>query len=339
MGATVQPGPVLLVVVAVLALAGAGLSAAARLGTGAATLTAALRAVLQLGAVSLIIVAVLRSGWLTAAFIVAMFLVAMFTSARRITDTRTGALAGLPIAASVAPVLVLVLATGLVPARPIAIVPIAGILIGGAMTATSLAGRFGLDGLHSRYGEYEAALALGFTSRQARRDICRPAAAQALVPALDQTRTVGLVTLPGAFVGVLLGGASPLAAGATQLLVLVGLLAGETVSALVTVELVAAGRLYRSPGYAARSGGAGGRRPGGPPRRRTDRGRDRWWPGGRSDRCTGYPRRVGLNHGRSGRFPQPRDNTEARLLGVEGSAAGADAPHRGAGTRPDQHGR
>ena len=32
------------------------------------------------------------------------------------------------------------------------------------------------------------------------------AAGQALIPALDQTRTVGLVTLPGAYVGVLLLG-------------------------------------------------------------------------------------------------------------------------------------
>ena len=51
---------------------------------------------------------------------------------------------------------------------------------------------------------------------------------EALVPALDQTRTVGLVTLPGAFVGVLLGGGTPIQAGAVQVLVLVGLLAAET---------------------------------------------------------------------------------------------------------------
>lgn len=37
--------------------------------------------------------------------------------------------------------------------------------------------------------------------------IVRPAASDALLPGLDQTRTVGLVTLPGAFVGMLLGGA------------------------------------------------------------------------------------------------------------------------------------
>jgi putative ABC transport system permease protein len=118
-------------------------------------------------------------------------------------------------------------------------VPIAGILIGGAMTATSLAGRRALDTLRTRHGEVEAALALGLTDREAVLLMCRPNASEALLPALDQTRTVGLVTLPGAFVGVLLGGASPVEAGAAQLLVLVGLLAVETIAVVVTIELVA----------------------------------------------------------------------------------------------------
>ena len=61
------------------------------------------------------------------------------------------------------------------------------------------------------------------------------------MPALDQTRTVGLVTLPGAFVGMLLGGATPLAAGAVQLFVLVGILAVQAVAVAGTVELVARG--------------------------------------------------------------------------------------------------
>jgi putative ABC transport system permease protein len=64
-----------------------------------------------------------------------------------------------------------------------------------------------------------------------------------LIPVLDQTRTVGLVMLPGAFVGVLLGGGSPVQAGVTQLLVLISLLAAESVAVLVTVELVARGLL------------------------------------------------------------------------------------------------
>jgi putative ABC transport system permease protein len=59
------------------------------------------------------------------------------------------------------------------------------------------------------------------------------------VPALDQTRTTGLVTLPGAFVGALFGGASPLAAARFQLVVLVGLLAAESVAAVVLLRLLA----------------------------------------------------------------------------------------------------
>ena len=60
-----------------------------------------------------------------------------------------------------------------------------------------------------------------------------------------QTRTVGLVTLPGAFVGVLIGSGDPVQAGAAQLLVLIGLLAAEALAVVVTGELVARGRIRR----------------------------------------------------------------------------------------------
>ena len=53
------------------------------------------------------------------------------------------------------------------------------------------------------------------------------------------------MTLPGAFVGVLIGSGDPVQAGAVQILVLVGLLAAEAVAVAVTVELVARGRIRR----------------------------------------------------------------------------------------------
>jgi putative ABC transport system permease protein len=217
-----------------------------RIGSSRSVVVAAVRAAVQLAAVSVLIAVVLRSGWWTALFVVLMFSVAVLTSAGRIGSVRAAWLAGAAIASGVVPVLTLLLATGAVIVKPIVLIPIAGILIGGAMTATSLAGVRALDELRSRRGEYEAALALGFMPRDAALEICRPAAGQALVPALDQTRTVGLVTLPGAFVGVLLGGGSPVQAGVTQLLVLIALLAVEAVAVLVTVELVARGLIGRS---------------------------------------------------------------------------------------------
>lgn len=251
-GAQINNGPVLVVVLVVLLAIATVTVWAGGVGSWRAVSIAGVRAAAQLALVSTVIAAILRSDWWTAGFVSLMFAVAMFTSGRRSKAVRGSAWTGLSIAAGVVPVLGLVLATGVVPWRPIAVVPIAGIVIGGAMTATSQATRRALDELRDRRGEYEAALALGFAVRAAALEICRPTAGQALIPPLDQTRTVGLVTLPGAFVGMLLGGAGPVQAGVAQLLVLIGLLAAESLAVVVSVELVAIGRIQgRKPAESA----------------------------------------------------------------------------------------
>ncbi|SHF69244.1 ABC transporter permease [Geodermatophilus nigrescens] len=247
----VEPGLPLAVVLALLtALAAAG-GRLSGLGQERPVAVAALRATAQLAAVSAVLLAVVRSLWLSAAFVLVMGTVASVTAAGRVTGlplrapgaARRVATAALAVAGGAAPVVALVLASGTVPLRGEAVIPVAGIVIGGAMTATSLAGRRLRDELTGRRGEVEAALALGLLPRDAVLEVGRPSAATALVPPLDQTRTVGLVTLPGAYVGVLLGGGSPTAAGAAQLLVLVGLLAAEVLAVWIVTELVARGRV------------------------------------------------------------------------------------------------
>jgi putative ABC transport system permease protein len=240
---TIVVGPVLVVVLVLFTAFAAAIVWLGRIGSWRPVLTAAVRAAVQLAVVSVLITAVLATGWLTALFVVMMFVIASVTSGRRIGGWTDGIWAGAALGVGVIPALAMVLGSRLVPLTAVAVVPIAGILIGGAMTATSLAGRRAMDELRNRKGEYEAALALGFLPRDAALLVCRPSAGQALVPALDQTRTVGLVTLPGAFVGVLLGGASPVQAGVTQLVVLISLLVVEAAAVVMTVELVAANRL------------------------------------------------------------------------------------------------
>ena len=232
---------VVLVAIAVTVTRLAGLGSARQVGTASA------RAVLQLAVVSVVIVAVVRSLWLSGLFVLVMLCVAAVTSGRRMTPSRSGLFAVLPIASGAAPVIAVLVLTGAVPVTGIALVPVCGIVIGGAMTATSLCGRRALDELALRHGEYEAALSLGLRERDAAMLLTLPAAGQAMVPAMDQTRTVGLVTLPGAFVGVLIGSGNPVQAGAAQLLVLIGLLAAEAVSVVATAELVARGRINRPP--------------------------------------------------------------------------------------------
>ncbi|WP_030024384.1 ABC transporter permease [Streptomyces monomycini] len=238
-------------VLAVLLAAAVAAAALARLGHARAVALAGLRAALQLAAVSYLIGWVVRAvPWLLC-FLALMFTVAVRTAGRRLTPNRTWWWAAVPLAAGVVPVVGALLLTGLVPPRGISLIPVTGILIGGALTATVLGGRRALDELDARHGEVEAGLALGLLDREARMEVARPAASDALLPGLDQTRTVGLVTLPGAFVGMLLGGASPVQAGAVQMFVLVALLAVQAVAVAVVLELVARGRLHRVPLAAA----------------------------------------------------------------------------------------
>lgn len=147
------------------------------------------------------------------------------------------------LAAGVFPVLAVIFGLRVTEVSGATIIPIAGIIVGGSMTAHSLTARRAFDGLRSDPGQVEAALALGFSRSASISLVIARHAPEALTPVLDQTRTVGLVTLPGAFVGVLLGGGSPAEAAAAQVLVLVGLLASETSVVVASQRLIAAGRI------------------------------------------------------------------------------------------------
>lgn len=245
---TIAPTPDWRLAVVLVVLVGIAVTASelGQLGVGRDHVTAAARAVVQLAAVSLVITAALGSVWWSLAFALLMFAVATWTSSGRIdVPRREVAWIGLAIGAGAVPVLALILGSGLVPFNGAGLVPTAGIIIGGAMTAATLTGRRAFDEIDGRFGSYEAALALGLRSHDAAFEVIQPTAKEALTPGLDQTRTVGLVTLPGAFVGVLLGGGTPLQAGAAQIMVLIGLMAAQAITAAVLLRLAAAARVVR----------------------------------------------------------------------------------------------
>ncbi|MGI3786174.1 MAG: ABC transporter permease [Janthinobacterium lividum] len=233
----------LVVALAVLTAVAVVVAALSRLQTALPNAVAVARAVVQLALVSLVLTAVLGRVTWSLAFAVVMLGVAVGTSARRIGVGRGWPWVLLAVASGALPVLVVIFVSGCVPWTGAAIVPMAGIVIGGCMTACSLNGRRCFAALREERDTYEGALALGLAFPVAIRLVIGRHRAEALVPGLDQTRTVGLVTLPGAFVGVLLGGGSPAQAGAAQILVLVGLLAAQTLVVVVQSLLIERGRL------------------------------------------------------------------------------------------------
>ena len=122
---------------------------------------------------------------------------------------------------------------------------IVAIVLGNTMTAVAVTARLALDTVKLRAGEVEAALSLGMSERDSRMEIIGQSATNALLPNLDSTRSVGLVTLPGAFVGVLLSTGSATQAGAVQILVLIALLLSQTCGVAAIIELVARGMITR----------------------------------------------------------------------------------------------
>ena len=220
---------------------GVAASLVGRLGLARQQVVAAVRAVLQLAVVSLVLAAAVQSWLGAAAFWALMFGVALWTTTGRVGVRPCWVWSGLALLAGIVPVLLIVFATGASPFNPITLVALGGIVTGNMMTAHTLAGRRIFAALAETRGEYEAALALGLQRRDAIGLVIDRVLPEALIPNLDQTRTVGLVTLPGAFIGVLLGGGSPVQAGAAQVLVLIAIMAGQACTVTVLAELVRRG--------------------------------------------------------------------------------------------------
>lgn len=231
-----------LAVVLLVALAVAG-SLAAGLRVEKESVWAAVRAAVQLSAVSAIIVVAIQHLWSAALVVLVMFAIGVVTTGRRTGVLDRWPWVALAMASGVVPVLLIVFLTGTVPLEGVSLVPIAGIIVGNMMTGHTLVARRSFAVLRESVGQYEAALSLGLVRSEAIALIDPDSAREATFPNNDATRTVGLVTLPGAYIGVLLGGGSPLQAGAAQLLVLLGIMAGQILVVAVAHALITRAKL------------------------------------------------------------------------------------------------
>src|SRR3954453_12358663 len=233
------------VVIALIVLLGVTVLAhrVAGYGLERASVVAAVRAVVQLGIVALLIRAVVDSIAFSWLLVAVMFAMGVLTTGRRVEALRAWPWAALAMAAGGAPGLPGGFGTGAIPWEGIAIIPIAGIVVGNAMTGHTLVGRRAFAALREEKAQYEACLSLGLLPAQAIAESIHRRAPEALLPGLDQVKTTAVVTLPGAFIGVMLGGGSPVQAATAQALVPFGIMAAESITVAVAERLIAARRL------------------------------------------------------------------------------------------------
>lgn len=201
---------------------------------------AILRGAVQLAAVSFILSGVITSPLWVGVGLLVMFTVATVSATRRLGWSWPRlALVGGSMAAGIAATLLIIFGTGAIEFGPRYALAIGGIVIGNAMTVAVLAGRRFAETVHDRWDEVEGWLALGASPRRSTLDLARRSVYAALIPATDQTKTTGLVTLPGAFVGAIFGGISPLEAGRFQIVVLAAIMAAGAVTAVLVITQLA----------------------------------------------------------------------------------------------------
>jgi len=184
---------------------------------------------------------VLALGW-----VALMVLVASVTIALRAREVPDMFPVGLLAVGSAVVVSELVLfGLGIFPFEPVAIVPLAGMVLGNSLGATVTASRRVVDELSDNRIEVEARLALGQPWKDAARPYVRSAVRTALTVQIESVKTLGLIALPGAMTGLILAGVDPIDAVLVQMCVMYVIL-GSAATATAVVGVGATRRLFTS---------------------------------------------------------------------------------------------
>lgn len=140
-------------------------------------------------------------------WIVAMIAFAAVTTQRRVGSAhRIVGLAALAFATATAVCVAVLFGFGVFELQGRALVPLAGMMVGNSLGATVLVcTRLAAEADEHR-NEIEARLALGLSGSAAFAPHVRRALRQALIPQIERTKSVGIVFLPGAMVGLVLAG-------------------------------------------------------------------------------------------------------------------------------------
>jgi putative ABC transport system permease protein len=223
-----------------LVLVAVAIAGRQQLGISRDIVVAALRALVQLLAVGAVLAWLFAHAGVVGAllWVTGMTFVAANESRRRGRGLPRAFVAPfVGILAATTATLGVLLVGGVISTEPQVLVPIGGMVVSGSMQAASLT----LASLRRSAVEnrpaIEAALSLGLPADVAFARELRTAVRTALVPTVDQTRVVGLISLPGTMTGLIIAGVDPLQAIRYQIIVMYMLLAAWAVSALVTARV------------------------------------------------------------------------------------------------------
>jgi putative ABC transport system permease protein len=225
-------------VVCALALAVAWLGHLRELELGPETVVALLRGLLQMLAIGLVLVWLLKgAAWWSVPALAAMCATAARMAQRKVQSVpHSYWLCLRAIGTGSAVVIVTMVLTHVIAYQSTALVPLGSMIVAGSMnTCSQVLERFASD-LKLNAGRVEAALALGASSSQAALPYAKNSTNAALIPSLNSLRSLGIVWIPGFAAGMLLAGSDPVYTAIYQFIVIAMLYAASGLTALVAAS-------------------------------------------------------------------------------------------------------
>ncbi|MBE7385512.1 MAG: iron export ABC transporter permease subunit FetB [Leptolyngbya sp. SIO1E4] len=117
------------------------------------------------------------------------------------------------------------------------VIPLLGMVLGNALTGTSLALDRLMEDLVSRRSQIESLLALGATRWEAASGTLKEALRTGMIPTINSMMVLGLVSLPGMMTGQMLAGVNPTNAVRYQIVIYFTLAAGTALACIGVILL------------------------------------------------------------------------------------------------------
>ena len=229
-----------------LIIIASGISLALQLGLTKSLAIAAVRCILQLGAIGLILKKIfqINSPLLVMAWLAFMLYMASREAVRRSRTKYKGikldALATMTFTSLAVGLIVTQIVIKVRPwYDPQYVIPIFGMIFGNSLNGICLCLDRFLEYLKARRQEVELRLCFGATRQEAVLEGARQAVRTGMIPIINNMTVAGIVSLPGMMTGQIVAGASPVQAVAYQIVIMFMIAASNALGSMLLATLAA----------------------------------------------------------------------------------------------------
>jgi putative ABC transport system permease protein len=204
------------------------------------SLTALIRAIVQILLISLILIFVFTGPlWFAIPILTAMMYAAGTIAGRRAEGIPHAKMITFQ-AVSLGAGLVIIAMTflGVIEWDLKSIIPVGSMIIANAMNTSALSLERFKSQVLTHTGEIESGLALGASPNIVIRPHIRSAFTAALIPRIDSLRSLGIVWIPGIMSGMILSGSDPIYAGIYQFVIMAMIFSSSALASIIAVTFI-----------------------------------------------------------------------------------------------------